>query len=188
MGRNLTNLNISSSFQHLLQISSSNSVNDGTGSLVTELDITASNATSASYAVTASYAENGGGVTSIIAGTNITVDQSTGDVTISAIGGAAPDTGSLLVTSSAVNDTITFTKGDGSTYTNVINNVSASLSAQEIFVIAKNIQGSTIPKGFAVHSSGVTGQNINITTASYDDANIMPAICLLYTSPSPRDS
>ena len=84
MGRNLTNLNISSSFQHLLQISSSNTVNDGTGSLITDLDITASNATSASYAVTASFALNGGG--------------------------GAADTGSLITTASNDFSVITFTK------------------------------------------------------------------------------
>jgi len=43
------------------------------------------NAVSSSYALTASYAENagGGGVTSIIAGSGISIDQSTGNVTIS---------------------------------------------------------------------------------------------------------
>lgn len=45
---------------------------------------------SASYAITASYAlaSAGGGVTSIIAGTGISVNQSTGDVTITNTGGA----------------------------------------------------------------------------------------------------
>ena len=100
---NLTDQHISSSFQRLMQISSSNYVNDGTGSLLSNLEVTSS------YATTASYALNGG-VTSIIAGTNITVDQATGDVTISSTGGGAADTGSLLVTSSVVNDTITLEK------------------------------------------------------------------------------
>jgi len=51
MGRNLTNLPISASFQYLLQVSGSE-VNDGLGNDVDSLNI------SASYATTASYAEN----------------------------------------------------------------------------------------------------------------------------------
>lgn len=60
---------------------------------VTASYITASNVvgtiTSASYALTASYAMNGGGggVTSITAGDGISVNQSTGDVTITNTGG-----------------------------------------------------------------------------------------------------
>lgn len=46
----------------------------------------------------------------------------------------------------------------------------------EIFVLAKNTSGHDIPKGYAVHSSGVTGDKININTASYDDPTLMPAI------------
>lgn len=49
-------------------------------------------------------------------------------------------------------------------------------NAIEIFVSAKNTSGFDIPKGTAVHSSGVTGENININTASYDNPTLMPAI------------
>lgn len=49
-------------------------------------------------------------------------------------------------------------------------------NAIEIFVSAKNTSGFDIPKGTAVHSSGVTGDKININTASYDDPTLMPAI------------
>jgi hypothetical protein len=49
-------------------------------------------------------------------------------------------------------------------------------NAIEIFVSVKNTSGFDIPKGTAVHSSGVTGDKININTASYDDPNLMPAI------------
>jgi hypothetical protein len=56
-----------------------------TGSIFTSINPVLS----ASYALTASYAMNGGGggVTSIIAGDNITIDQPTGNVTISSTGG-----------------------------------------------------------------------------------------------------
>jgi len=206
MGRNLTNLTISSSFQYLLQVSESNSVNNGVGSEITDLAVTASHATNAvssSFASNALTADNAtfatsansattattantasyyadAVVTSSAAGSTITFTKADGSTYDNTISTATANTASLalrnVLTSSAVNDTITFTKGDGTTYTNTINNVSSSLSAQEIFVIAKNVQGSTIPKGYAVHSSGVTGENINITTASFDNANIMPAI------------
>jgi len=130
---NLTGQQIRDTFEQLGQVSGSieggisgAAVVDGTGSRVTTLHVTASNAT---QAVSASYAPNTG-VTSIIAGTNITIDQSTGDVTInSSGGGGAADTGSLLVTASNVDATITYTKGDGSTFQNTINNVANATSA-----------------------------------------------------------
>jgi len=62
------------------------------------------NATSASFATTASYASNGG-VTQIIAGTNITISPTsgTGSITINAAAGAAfPFTGSAIITGSLV--------------------------------------------------------------------------------------
>lgn len=93
MGRDLTNLYISSSFQGLVQISGSQ-FTDGTGSLINYVDITASYASAAdtsissSYAITASYALNAEGT----------------------------DTGSLMITGSVATNVLTFTKGDGSTF------------------------------------------------------------------------
>jgi hypothetical protein len=61
-----------------------------TASYVTGSIFTSTNPVlSASYALTASYAMNGGGggVTSIIAGDGISVDQPTGNVTITSTGG-----------------------------------------------------------------------------------------------------
>jgi len=80
------------------------------------------NAVSSSFATTASHALNGG-VTSIIAGTGISVNQSTGAVTITNTGGGggSTDTGSLLRTASVNLNTITFTKGDGSTFPITVN-------------------------------------------------------------------
>jgi len=61
MGRNLTSLPISASFQYLLQISGSeNDLNDGLGNDVDLLNVTASYAT---QALTASFAENAGAST-----------------------------------------------------------------------------------------------------------------------------
>jgi hypothetical protein len=60
MGQNLTGQLISATYEDLVQISGSlrNILTDGTGSDITSLAITASNAISSSYALTASYATN----------------------------------------------------------------------------------------------------------------------------------
>jgi len=86
-----------------------------TGTAATASYVTASavvgTVASSSYALTASYAMNGGGVTSIIAGSGISVNQSTGNVTITNTGGGgstfpyignAVITGSLTVSGSGI--------------------------------------------------------------------------------------
>jgi hypothetical protein len=70
------------------------------------------NIVSASYALTASYAENSSG---------------------------AVDTGSLLTTASISNDTITFTKGNASTFNFAVNNVVNANTAS--YVTSSNIDG-----------------------------------------------
>ena len=199
---NLTAQLIKDSFEQLAQVSGSieaglsgYAVVDGTGSRIDTLLVTSSaaisashalqadSATSASFATTAlsaSYAP-GGGVTSIIAGTNITIDQSTGDVTINSSGGGggSTDTGSLLVTASNVDATITYTKGDGSTFQNIINNVANATEAEDLVISVKNTSGVTLAQGTAVHAVSVTGENVNITAASNDLSSAMPAIGLL---------
>jgi hypothetical protein len=52
---NLTNQDISQSFNQLVQIDSGSSLRDGTGSLIDNISITSSHAISASYAVSASF-------------------------------------------------------------------------------------------------------------------------------------
>ena len=77
-----------------------------------------------SWATTSSYALNGG-VTSIVAGTNVTISSGTGAVTINASGGggaAFPYTGSAGISGSLnVNGPVTasYFKGDGSALTGV---------------------------------------------------------------------
>jgi hypothetical protein len=65
MGFDLTNTNIKDTYQKLTQISGS-VITDGTGSLIDNLTITASNATSASYATTASFLEGGVSLQSVL--------------------------------------------------------------------------------------------------------------------------
>jgi len=157
---NLTNQDIKDTFQQLAQVSGSieggitgSGVTDGTGSRITNLHVTASNAISASYAVTASFALNGGG--------------------------SSVDTGSLLVTASNVDATITYTKGDGSTFQNIINNVANATEAEDLVISVKNTSGITLGKGTAVHAVDVTGENVDVIAASNTNSGSMPAIGLL---------
>jgi len=102
------------------------------------------------------------------------------DVNIPGGGTGTADTGSLLVTASVSDATITYTKGDGSQFTNVVNAVQFATESQDVVVKVKNTGGSDLSKGTAVYATGVTGENINVASASNDSANTMPAIGLLY--------
>jgi hypothetical protein len=115
MGRDLTNLFVSESFQYLIQQSGSEFQN-GLGTKVTgTIDITsqyanialaansAATAISSSFATTASYALSAGVI--------------------------IVNSGSFIVTASALGDTTTYTKGDGSTFNTVISSVTQSISA-----------------------------------------------------------
>jgi len=116
MSRNLSNLYISESFQYLIQESGSY-LQTGLGSNLTgSLLITASladNATTASYATTAASATSASYAVTASYALNVT----------------PTDTGSLLKTASFSDAEITFTKGDGTTFNGVINNVTSSISA-----------------------------------------------------------
>jgi len=125
---------------------------DTTGDLSgSRIDGQVASALSSSYAVTASFALN-------------VVPQ---------------DTGSLLTTASVSDATITFTKGDTTTFNIEVDNVTSSLQTQDVFVNVKNTSGSPINKGLAVHATGVTGENINVILADSSISANMPAIGLL---------
>ena len=101
-------------------------------------------------------------------------DSSTFDVNIP--GG---DTGSLIETASVSDATITFTKADASQFSIEVNNVSASIQAEDLVITVKNQSGVTLPAGTAVKATGVTGENITIVSASADNPSLMPAIGVL---------
>ena len=161
----------------------------------------AENATSASHAVqadnatSASYALNGG-VTSIIAGTNITIDQSTGDVTINSAGGvdttydlnssqSGTDVDVNLVGSDATTDTVKLVAGSNITLTDDgSNNITidaagapATETALRTSVTGKNVTGSPIPKGTPcfVTGSGTGGNLVGLVPADASNPSLMPA-------------
>ena len=89
------------------------------------------------------------------------------------------DTGSFFTTGSVTDATLTFTQGDGSTVVLEVNNVSASIQAEDLVITVKNVSGVTLPAGTAVKATGVVGENITIVSASADNPSLMPAIGVL---------
>ena len=126
MGRNLGPLNIKDSYEGLVQISGSNrdTLTDGSGSVITNLNVTSS------FATTASYAEN-----------------------------VVPTpTGSFMVTGSVVDATLTFTKGDASTFPLTVDNVANAVSASYALT-ASFAENTTTPTLQEVTDEGNTTTN-----------------------------
>jgi len=230
---NLTNQKISSSFQQVMQHDKDTSlVYDGTGSLITNLNVTSSEAT---HALTASYADNvddptwdsiqnkpngivsgssqvdypnisnipsgivsssaqitdgsgivsGSYVSSIIAGTNIIIDQSDGDVTIQATTTASADWGSITskpagLVSGSSQIILQDTTGDlsGSRIDGQVALAAHSDTTQEVVINVKNTSGGVIAKGTPLYATGVTGENINVSPADNTSSSTMPAIAV----------
>ena len=113
---------------------------------------------------------------------NLTFTKADGSTYVNNIpggGGGSTDTGSLLTTASVADATITFTKGDASQFSIEVNNVSASIQAEDLVITVKNVSGVTLPAGTAVKATGVVGENITIVSASADNPSFMPAIGVL---------
>ena len=144
-------------------------------SLTVTSGVTGSLFGTSSYAITASYAANGG-VTQIIAGTNVTISplNGLGAVTINASGtGGSTDTGSLLVTASVSLNTITFTKGDTSQFSITVATGSVTPAAFP-YTGSAEISGSLTVTGLVTATLGFTGSLFgtsswaqNAMTASY---------------------
>ena len=148
MGRNLGPLNIKDSYEGLVQISGSQ-LTDGSGSLIPSLDVSvtnADNADSADTAVSASHALASD--TAISSSHSVNSDSSisssyavNSDTSISssyattasfALNVTPPETGSFMITGSVTDDTLTFTKGDATTFDLVVDNVVNADSASKI--------------------------------------------------------
>ena len=159
MGFNLTNEFIDQTFEQLTQISGSQLV-DGTGSLIDSLTITASYAlntehVSASYALSASHADNS-------------------DSSLTATSASYAATASLLL-GSVVSASYAATSTSAS-YATFAQNAD---EANDLVITVKNVSGGTLAIGTAVHAVGVTGQNIQVVTASADQPGNMPAVAVL---------
>ena len=203
----LQNQFISSSFGQLVQISGS-ALADGDGNYITGslLNISASyaadalnaqNATAASSAISASHALKADTVisasyaatASLLLGSVVSASYAAFATTASyALNAAsAVNTSSLLITASAVDATITFTKGDASTFPVTVNNVVSSSyaafattaqDAEDLYIQVKNTSGSPIAKGDVLHATGVTGENFNVELADSTDPSKMPAFAI----------
>ena len=142
MGRNLTPLYISSSFQYLVQTSGSE-FQDGLGNTLTSVNITASEAT---YALTAASATTATSAShALIADTALNVPSI--------------NTGSLLENASVTDAVTTYTRADGTTFaTTAINNVANATSA----LIAVSASHAVIADSALSANTATTA-----TTASY---------------------
>ena len=220
--QDISNLSISSSFQNLLQVSGS-VIGTATGTQVDELTVTASNATladtantatSATTATSASHAVQADNATFATSATSASHAVQSDNATSASFATTASfalnvptvDTGSLLTTASISDATITFEKGDASTFAITVDNVDtasvaissshalnadsaisashalqadASQDADDLIIPVKNDFGATIAKGTPVYAKGVLGEQILIAPASASDATRMPAIAIL---------
>tara|TARA_R110000796_G_scaffold53821_3_gene126173 strand:- start:319 stop:3141 length:2823 start_codon:yes stop_codon:yes gene_type:complete len=235
---NLTSQQIKDSFNQLAQVSGSvrpttagmtsgSTIYDGTGSLVeslyvkTETSVSASHsliadsATSATTALTASFFGEGIVTASAVAQTiTFTKDNgSTFDVTVAqsgsvesssyaafasnaesasyavsassaiytvsssyAIKATSADTATSATTATSASHALQADNATSAVSSSHAVQADSSLEANDLVITVKNVQGVTIVKGAAVHGSGVTGENINVTTASNATDVLMPAI------------
>ena len=140
---NLTGRNIKNSYQELVTVGANNTITNGTGSLISNLAVTSSWASNAVSAVTASYALNAA---------------------------AAVSTGSLMVTGSANNNILTFTKGDGTQFNLTVATGSAISASYAAFattagtattaVTASNIT-TTLDTSATLNFLGVSAIGVN---------------------------
>jgi hypothetical protein len=183
MGRNLTNLYISQSFQFLTQISGSE-LQTGLGDTITgSLLITASKADTATTAVSASYSNVATSASYALVSTSSSfainaTNASTASIATSASyaltasfalnAGTTVSTASLLTTASAVANVITFTKGDGSTFPVTIATGSAVTVNTGSLLVTASISNATTTytKGDGSTFSLVTNNVVNANSAS----------------------
>ncbi len=156
--------------------------------------VTSSFALNFNPSATASYADNAS-TASYVAGANVdgTVASATSasfatnsNTTISASHAVQADnaiTATTAVTASHVTGTVA-SASYALTATSASHAVRAdgSGTAEDLIITVKNVQASTIAAGVPVYSNGVTGENVNVLTASNDSSATMPAIGITQTS------
>ena len=186
MGRNLTNLYISQSFEYLVQVSGSG-FETGLGSSITSVNITASNAVSASFAVSSSnsatsisssyssvalsssFATSAQTATTANSATNATSASFAVTASYALNAGVTVNTASLLTTASAANNVITFTKGDSSQFTVTVATGSAATVNTGSLLVTASISNATttFTKGDGSQFSITANNVVNANTASY---------------------
>ena len=94
-------------------------------------------------------------------------------------GGGSTDTGSLLVTASIVDATITYTKGDGTIFTTTVNNVanatsatSASHAVNADIAISSSQAQNSISASHAEQADNATSSSNSISSSVVTDPNI----------------
>jgi microcystin-dependent protein len=169
MGRNLSNLYISESFQYLVQTSGSEFQNGLGTKLTGSYDITVANAGTATSA--------------LVAVTSVSSSYAAFATTASYALNVLPpiNTGSFVITASATNATTTFTKADGSTFNTTINNVSNASSASVAVSSSYALQATS-----ASYSNNSTSASYSLssTTSSYSISSLSASYSNLSTSAS----
>lgn len=77
------------------------------------------------------------------------------------------------------NTSISASQADNSNTSISASHALHSDTTQEVIINVKNTSGVDLPKGTPVYATGVTGDNINIASASNDSSTTMPAIAVL---------
>ena len=174
MGRNLGPLNIKDSYEGLVQISGSSRdiLTDGSGSSISNLTVTASYATTAGTVISASYALTSTSASHALNADNAISSSYAVTASYALNAGTTINTGSFMITGSVLTDTLTFTKGDGSTFDLT---VSATASSADALVTA-SISDATITftKGnastFPITVNNVVSSSYALTATSASHA------------------
>lgn len=176
MGRNLSNLYISQSFQYLVQTSGSEFQNGLGTKLTGSYDITVANAGTATSA--------------LVAVTSVSSSYAAFATTASYALNVLPpiNTGSFVVTASVTNATTTFTKADNSTFNTTINNVvnasSASVAISSSYALqatSASYSNNSTSASYSL-SSTTSSYSINGLSASYSDLSTSASYALNSTT------
>ena len=194
MATNISNLPISSSFQSIL-LESASVVQNATGSVINNLTVTAS------YAITASHATNipataSHALTAVSASfaTTASFAVSASHEITKEISSSFADTASLAFTanyaetvsgSNVIGSVLSASFADSASQADSASFATLAGDAEEIVIAVKSSQATTILTGQTLHAVGVTGENVDVITASADIPANMPAIGLAKEDISP---
>ena len=165
MGRNLGPLNIKDTYEGLVQITSGSIITDGSGSDITYLNITASNADqagTAGFAVSASWSDQAGTAGFTPTATSASFADQAGTSGFAATASFTPN---AVVTASYSDPTLTFEKGDGTTFDLTI---STSPTLQDVLDNGNTATQDIILTG-DIQATNITASGANITNLVVGD-------------------